>query len=78
MNKCQNIECKAFPRCQSHTPVKEYIRHVAKENQACFLFSNKYRKEVDLDFGFVISFVILVSVAFLCYRFLTFHLNDYC
>jgi len=33
------------------------------ENQACFVFSNKYRKEVDLVFGFGIAFVILVSGA---------------
>lgn len=33
------------------------------KNQACFVFSSKYRKEVDLDFGFVICFVILLSVA---------------
>lgn len=33
------------------------------KNLVCFVFSNKYRKEVDLTFGFVIGFVILVSVA---------------
>lgn len=33
------------------------------KNQACFVFSSKYREEVDLDFGFVIYFLILLSVA---------------
>ena len=63
MNRCQNNQHKVLMRCQSHAPVKAYIRCAAMENQACFVFSNKYRKEVDLVFGFGIAFVILVSGA---------------
>lgn len=82
MNKCQNDECKVFMYCPSQTPGKEYIKCVVMENQACFVFSNNHKKEVDLDFVFVVLVVILVSClkkapCFSCYTFLTFHLNNY-
>lgn len=49
--------------CKSHIPVKEFIRYAVTAHRVCFVFSNKCRKVVDLDFGFVISSVRLASVA---------------